>query len=76
MPAPAFSAAMALMLKYQRMRLTVSEVAAELGIAVNTIYNRRAQGDFGVPTYEDGGKVFADVRDLGDYLDRLREEAA
>lgn len=76
MTAPAFSAAMVLVMKYNRMRLTIKEVAEELGISASSIYNRRAKGDFSVPMYEDGGLVYADVRDLGDYLDRLRSEAA
>lgn len=70
-----FTAAMALMLKYQRMRLTLEEVAAELGLAKNTLYNLIAAGEFPVPTYVDGKRRYADVRDVGEYLDRKREEA-
>lgn len=75
MSAPAFTAAMMLAMKYNRFRVNIKEVADELGISASTIYNRRAQGTFCVPLYEDGG-VWADVRDLGDYIDRMRSEAA
>lgn len=72
---PSFTAAMALMLKYQRMRLNLEEVAAELGLAKNTLYNLIAAEDFPVPTYLDGKRRYADVRDVGEYLDRMREAA-
>lgn len=70
-----FTAAMALMLKYQRLRLTLEEVAAELGLAKNTLYNLIAAEEFPVPTYVDGKRRYADVRDVGEYLDRMRAEA-
>lgn len=73
---PTFTAAMALMLKYQRMRLTLEEVAAELGLAKNTLYNLIAAEEFPVPTYLDGKRRYADVRAVGEYLDRRHEEAA
>ena len=76
MSAPAFTAAMMLAMKYNRLRLNIKEVADELGISASSIYNRRAKGTFDIPMYEDGGFVYADVRDLGDYIDRLRENAA
>lgn len=76
MTAPKISAAMLLAMKYNRLRLTIKEVADELGLACGSIHNRRSLGTFPIRTYEDGGRVFADVRDLGDYLDRMREEAA
>lgn len=75
MTTAAFTAAMALMLKYQRMRLTMDEVADELGIARNTLANQRARGDDIVPTYLEGNRRYADVRDVGEYLDRQRAAA-
>ncbi len=75
MTAPTFTAAMALMLKYQRLRLTLEEVAGELDIARNTAYNMRSAGTFPVPTYLEGNRRYADVRDVGAYLDQRREEA-
>lgn len=75
MTAPTFTAAMALMLKHQRMRLTLEEVSAELNIVKNTAYNLLAAGTFPVPTYLEGNRRYADVRDVGAYLDQRREDA-
>ncbi len=71
-----FTAAMALMLKYGHLRLTLEEIAAELNIARNTAYNLLAAGNFPVPTYLEGNRRYADVRDVGAYLDQRRDEAA
>ncbi len=57
------------------LRLTVDQMADALGLARNTIYNQIAQGTFRVKTYVDGGKRFADYRDLAKYLDEVREKA-
>lgn len=75
MTTPTFTAAMALMLKYGRLRLSLEEIAAELGLARNTLYNLRASGECPVPTYIEGNRVYADVRDVGAHLDQCREEA-
>lgn len=74
-PRPTFTAAMMLALKYQRMRLNLEEVAAELGLARNTLYNLIGSGEFPVPTYLANGRRYADVRDVGEYLDQCRDEA-
>jgi hypothetical protein len=57
------------------LRLTVDQMADALGLARNTIYNQIAQGTFRVRTYVDGGKRFADYRDLAKYLDEVRAGA-
>jgi hypothetical protein len=57
------------------LRLTVDQMADALGLARNTIYNQIAQGTFRVKTYVDGGKRFADYRDLAKYLDEVRAGA-
>lgn len=54
------------------LRLTVEQLADALGLARNTIYNQLAKGTFGIKTYLDGGKRFADYRDLAAYLDQQR----
>jgi hypothetical protein len=56
-------------------RLTVEQLGQALDLARNTIYNQVAAGTFAVPTYVDGGKRFADVRDVASYLDACRERA-
>lgn len=57
------------------LRLSVDQMADALGLARNTIYNQIAQGTFRVKTYVDGGKRFADYRDLATYLDEVRAGA-
>jgi hypothetical protein len=57
------------------LRLTVAQMADALSLAPNTIYNQIAQGTFKVKTYVDGGKRFADYRDLAAYLDEVRAGA-
>lgn len=57
------------------LRLTVDQIADALGLARNTIYNQIAQGTFKVKTYVDGGKRYADYRDLAAYLDEVRAHA-
>jgi hypothetical protein len=57
------------------LRLTVDNLADVLGLARNTIYNQLAQGAFKVPTYMDGGKRYADYRDVAKYLDDHRANA-
>lgn len=56
-------------------RLTLDELAQALDRAKNTIYNQVSKGTFEVPTYLDGGKRFADVRDVATYLDSCRGRA-
>ncbi len=54
------------------LRLTVEQIGDALNLASQTIYNRIAKGQFSLPTYVDGGKRFADYRDLAAYLDSHR----
>ncbi len=75
MTSPQWTASMALFLKHQRMRLTLEEVAGELDIAKSTAYNLLAAERFPVPTYVEGNRRYADVRDVGAYLDLRREDA-
>lgn len=56
-------------------RLTMDQLGDVLGIAKQTIMNRIAKEEFEVATYVDGGKRFADYRDVATYLDGCRERA-
>ena len=56
-------------------RLGVSELADVLGISAGTLHNRLYRGQIDLATYLDGGKRYADVRDVADYLDKLRATA-
>lgn len=69
------NAATMLYLKYDRVRLTVEEVAHELGIKPGTVRNQISDGSFPVPSYVEGRNRFIDVRALGKYLDERHEEA-
>lgn len=65
----------AYLLDHYGLRLTVDQLAGVLHMARNTVYNQVANGTFSVPTYVDGGKRFADYRDVATYLDDCRQRA-
>lgn len=65
----------AYLLEKYGVRLTMEELAAELDLSKQTIANRISRGVFECRTYVDGGKRFADVRDVAEYLDRARSGA-
>ena len=54
------------------MRMTMEQLGKEIGLARNTIYNQVAAGAFSIKTYVDGGKRWADPRDVADYCDACR----
>lgn len=53
-------------------RLTTGDLAAVLKLSRTTIWNTAAAGDIKVPTYLDGGKRYADYRDVASYLNKQR----
>lgn len=57
-------------------RLDLDALEKVLGWKKNTMYNMVAQGSFPVKTYLDGGKRWADYRDVAEYLDEQRKKAA
>lgn len=69
------NAATMLYMKYDRVRLTVDEVAHELGMKPGTVRNQISDGSFPVPSYVEGRNRFVDVRALGQYLDERHAEA-
>lgn len=56
-------------------RLGIAQIAEVLGMSAGTLHNRLYRGDIALRTYMDGGKRYADVRDLADYLDAVRATA-
>ncbi|WP_306437088.1 hypothetical protein [Bordetella genomosp. 9] len=64
------STSMLLYMRYGRMRLTLGELAIELGIAEGTLRNQISDDKCPVPTYKEGRNRFADVRAVGEYLDQ------
>ncbi|AON55936.1 hypothetical protein ACIPLR_25365 [Herbaspirillum huttiense] len=68
-------AQMFLVMKYERMTMTLAEVCEEISLEVGTAHNKISAGTFPIPTRKEGRNRVADVRDVGDYLDRQRQEA-
>lgn len=57
------------------MRLDMADLARELDMAKGTLMNQISAGTLGIKTYIDGGKRWADVRDVAAHYDRMREKA-
>ena len=57
-------------------RLDAEALGQVLSKSTKTIQNKIAANTLGIKTYVDGGKRWADVRDVADYLDSLRVVAA
>lgn len=57
-------------------RLSIDQLAEVLSIKPGTLYNQVSAGTCTVPTYVDGGRRWADVRDVADTFDKLRAQAA
>lgn len=71
-----WTATTAILLNYGRPRIAMKELAEVLGYSLTYVNNVAASGGLPVKTYVEGGRRWADVRDVGEYLDRMREEAA
>ncbi len=56
-------------------RLGTDELAQVLGISVKTLGNKLYRGEVEIATYKDQGKVWADCRDVAEYLDACRAKA-
>lgn len=57
-------------------RLNAEQVAQVLGITVVALHTARHKGTLGVRMYTDGGRLWADYRDVAGYLDEVRAAAA
>ena len=57
-------------------RLNADQLAHVLGITKGALYNQISAGTCPVKTYLDGGKRWADYRDVAAHLDACREQAA
>lgn len=57
-------------------RLNMDQLAEVLSIAKSSLYNQVSAGTCPVKTYLDGGKRYADYRDVADHLDSCRMSAA
>lgn len=57
-------------------RLNTEQIAKVLGITTRALYNQVSEGRLMVKTYVDAGKRWADFRDVAEYLDSMRQQAA
>lgn len=53
-------------------RLSMAELAHELGWALKTVQNHAAAGKLPIPTQRDAGGRWADYRDVAEYFDSVR----
>lgn len=56
-------------------RLNVEQLAGVMGLSKGAVYNQVSSGSFPIITYVDGGKRWADYRDVAAHLDQCRETA-
>lgn len=57
------------------LRLNVEQLADVLGVTKPSLYNQFSAGTCPVKTYMDGGKRWADYRDVAEHLDECRKIA-
>jgi hypothetical protein len=57
------------------LRVDLKKLATILDTTEPNLRRKISEATFEIPTYIDGGKRWADVRDVADYLDRRRQEA-
>lgn len=57
------------------LRLGTDELAELLKLSPGTVRNQCSAKTFPIPTYVDGGKRWADYRDVAAYFDQCREAA-
>lgn len=57
------------------LRLDLEALAKELDTTPANLRRRISLDDFEIPTYLDGGRRWADVRDVAAYLDQRRDQA-
>ena len=57
------------------LRVDLEALAGILDMKPSTIRNQISAHVFQLPTYTDGGKRWADVRDVAEYLDSCRQQA-
>jgi hypothetical protein len=57
------------------LRLNIEQLASVLGLSKGGIYNQISAGSFPIVTYLEGGKRWADYRDIAEHLDQCRDKA-
>ena len=67
-------AQMVLIEKYG-IRMDLEELASILDTTASNLRRRISEGTLTIPTYVDGGKRWADVRDVAEHFDAMRASA-
>jgi len=62
-----------LIAKYNKLQLTMDELAAELQMDKKSMLNSISAGRLKVPTWKDNGRRYVDIRDLASYWDRRHQ---
>lgn len=57
------------------LRVDLERLASILETTAPNLRRKISEGTMEIPTYVDGGKRWADVRDVAEYLDARREQA-
>lgn len=57
------------------MRITMRELAAELGISYKSLLNAISAETFEITTYKEQRNRYADIRDVAEHLDQRRRSA-
>lgn len=57
------------------LRVDLDRLASILETTAPNLRRRISEGTLEIPTYVDGGKRWADVRDVAEYLDARRDQA-
>lgn len=66
----------AYILEHYGLRLNTEQIAEVLGITKPALYNMISAGTCPIKTYLDGGKRWADYRDVAAHFDAVRLQAA
>lgn len=67
--------AQAYLIERYGLRLDLEQLAQVFDCTNISLRRRISEGSLGIPTYMDGKKRYADVRDVAAYLDAKRDEA-
>lgn len=64
-----------ILIEQHGLRVDLEKLAQILDTTVPNIRRKVSDNTFLIPTYIDGGKRWADTRDVAEYLDQRRQEA-
>lgn len=62
--------------RYKRQRITVDELAEQLGVTPGHVRNKKANGGLEIKSIKEGSKVFFDILEVARYLEEEANRAA